>query len=407
MRLGIVADDLTGACDTALQFHSAGHLARVALRNSLPLPQAEAVLACDSDSRDCAPPEAYARTRSAVEQLHALGLHQIYKKVDSTLRGNIGSELDALLDASDAPAVVLAPSFPQAGRLVRGGQLYVHGIPLDDTPFAAALPLRSSSVAAIVGARASAQVAHLVANEFLGHDELLYQKLTRLASTGARIIGVDACSDDELRSIARVAHYQLGWPLAGSAGLAAALAAERPGSAAPHPAPRAHGPVVVLIGSRSPVAAAQLAHLRQQPQVQAVLVDGGALLGKHRAATIQHAREQLGVALQRGHDCVVASDPRAAAQTNDPALARAVAAGLAAIMAPMANTLGGLVATGGDTAAAALAQLGVGALELAGAVEAGVPIMQAVATMSGLPIVTKAGGFGDDATLTRALQALH
>src|SRR5262245_29721087 len=154
----IIADDLTGACDTALQFATAGYRSALAIdARSLGRAAIEA-LAIDTRSRASAPGEAYVQVAQTLRCVRAAGIDAVYKKVDSTLRGNVGSELQALLDERRAEVILLAPAFPAQGRAVLNGELLVGGRPLATTPFVATLPIATSSVVALVSQTTRAPV---------------------------------------------------------------------------------------------------------------------------------------------------------------------------------------------------------------------------------------------------------
>lgn len=137
--IGIVADDLTGSGDTAVQFVRAGWATQLSVggaEQALADPavrQAE-VLAVTTHSRPLAAADAAAVVRGEVERLRAAGVQRLYKKVDSTLRGAFKAEIDAarLAWGEDAIAVV-CPAFPVTGRTVRQGVLYVGDRPVTET----------------------------------------------------------------------------------------------------------------------------------------------------------------------------------------------------------------------------------------------------------------------------------
>lgn len=117
MELLILADDLTGALDTGIQFVDEGANTRVVLDPQYPLealdPQVQ-VLVIDTESRHIPPAQAADLVRSITEQAVALGVACIYKKTDSGLRGNVGAELGALLDASGSTQLHFIPAYPNA-----------------------------------------------------------------------------------------------------------------------------------------------------------------------------------------------------------------------------------------------------------------------------------------------------
>jgi uncharacterized protein YgbK (DUF1537 family) len=144
-RLLALADDLTGALEVAAHFAARGVPAAVAFG---PRTGAAELTVIDTESRHLPPAEAAALV-GAIAARHA-GL--IYKKTDSTLRGNIAAELGALARLDPAARIAYIPAYPQLGRTVRVGHLYVDGVPVHQTAFARdpLEPVRSSSVAQVV-----------------------------------------------------------------------------------------------------------------------------------------------------------------------------------------------------------------------------------------------------------------
>jgi uncharacterized protein YgbK (DUF1537 family) len=117
MLAGIIADDLTGACDAAVHFRAAGLRTEVSL--SARVPDAE-VVAFSTDSRDVGPEE----VRRRIEAVAAVMRPEIvFKKIDSVLRGRPGLEIGIALEAFGCDVAVITPAYPEMGRVVRGGVL--------------------------------------------------------------------------------------------------------------------------------------------------------------------------------------------------------------------------------------------------------------------------------------------
>ena len=125
VRAAIVADDLTGALDAAGQWARLG-LGTYVVLGAGPAPDTGAV-AVHTGSRSALAEQARLRARQAAQLLHD---RKVYKKVDSTFRGNIGAEVEGLLEGLGLQRALIAPAFPAAGRTVQGGILYVYGVPL-------------------------------------------------------------------------------------------------------------------------------------------------------------------------------------------------------------------------------------------------------------------------------------
>ena len=398
----IVADDLTGALDTGAQFARYGRRTLVSWAGG-GLPPADAdVWVLDTETRALPPAEARAAVAQAVAPF--LPVLHIYKKVDSTLRGPIGAELEALLALGVAEQALLAPAFPAQGRTVLGGELRVHGQPLAQTPFAQ--PGRATS---LVGELIAASTGLAVGSMGLQQVRQGGQSLARaLAAQTEPVLVLDALAEADL-AVAAQAAVLAGRDrlLAGSAGLAAQLPAAWgwvPPDLAAAPAAVA-GPILCVAATKHPALAGQLLHLQRQAQPKVVkdvlpgILPGGEPAAAHAAAAVAEALAQgrdvaltpLGAPLVAGGDrLVVALLGRIAAQALQQARP------------------GALMLTGGDTAMAVCRALGAEAIIVEGQVEPGVPLGRlAGGEANGLPIATKAGGFGDEGVLWRMACALR
>lgn len=131
MRLLIIADDLSGAADCAIGFACAGHRTFVVVQPcDVPAARHDGHLAVDTDTRRLAPAEAAERTAAAYAALKSDG-RRLYKKIDSTLRGNWAAEVARLVPV--AGLALVAPAHPALGRTVKQGRVFLHGVPLEHT----------------------------------------------------------------------------------------------------------------------------------------------------------------------------------------------------------------------------------------------------------------------------------
>ncbi|MCL9826320.1 four-carbon acid sugar kinase family protein [Ralstonia solanacearum] len=128
-KLLILADDLSGAADCAVAGVRAGLRSAVMLRADGAPPAAD-VLALDTDTRRAGAPDAAARQLAAWQAL-ARPATRLYKKIDSTLRGNVAAEVAALVPV--AGLAVVAPAFPAAGRTTRNARQWLHGVAVEET----------------------------------------------------------------------------------------------------------------------------------------------------------------------------------------------------------------------------------------------------------------------------------
>lgn len=352
MRAAIIADDLTGALDTGVQFVRAGHRVRVilpALGAGGPEfhihPKGADVLVVDTETRNASSADAAAVVTDAALLLHAAGARHFFKKIDSTLRGPWVEELEALRRALSLQRVLVCPAFPALGRTVREGHVYLDG-------------------EAIPGA---------------GVREQLGTRL-RAVSSGGVFLTYDAATNAELLELARQAvQSREEILLCGSAGLAAAWAPLLPGAAPqpPEPVP-ACSRVLVVAGSRTPQVRSQLEDLRRS-----------GLLASAGAPSVLQLTAPEGLA-------AAAEDPKVAQRLADTA---------AQLLTD--TPCDGLILTGGETAIRVLRALGVRGLHLVAEALPGLPLSIAHGgAIDGARIITKAGSFGAHDALTRAARLM-
>ncbi|MBB2203032.1 four-carbon acid sugar kinase family protein [Gluconacetobacter tumulisoli] len=398
----IIADDLSGAADCAITCVAAGHEVSVALTGDLDMARSH-VVAIDADTRGLSPAEAQLVARR-IGDIHARPGRTVFRKIDSTLRGHLAIELAATLAARrvHGPAViVLAPAFPVMGRTTRGGIQYLHRLPLEETEIwrYEKMPGRAilSDMLAVAGLRASVLPLDVVRNDGLATALLA-------AEAGVDVLVCDAETDMDLARIV-TAGAELGdraiW--AGSAGLARFVSGSLP-SGATRPVPRvpvaqSAGPILFVIASLSAVSARQVAMLAECADVAHVRITPTTLRAGAGTPDWRRARDELSRVLtgvkQDGKDVVVSLAPEPGASLADGA---SLSVALGALLAPWAGHVGALVASGGETARAILLAFGATGLRLVGEVQPGVPVAIAEGAVT-YPVITKAGAFGDEATL--------
>ena len=359
--LGLVADDLTGAGDSAVGFAEAGWAAVLALDPSrLRLPNADrpAVLAVSTGARAASDADAAARTAQAVDALAAAGAERLYLKIDSTVRGSVAGQVDGALAAwsrhHPAAYAVVCPAFPAQGRVVVDGEVLVDGAPL----------ARSAAALDPVTPRADGDLTRVVPGAVRHAGDGL------AGPPGARLL-VDARDETDLHRLAR--QVDAAGPelvVVGSGGLAAAL-----GHAWSFPVAR---PAVAPVAGRLLVAVSSL----------------------HPAALDQvgwlHARAAAGV------DVLTTTPEPGDPETAARDLADRVADALAG------QPYEALVLVGGDGAAAVLARLDADGAAVDGAVVPGCPSGKVTGgACDGLRLVTKSGGFGATSALDEIVRVLR
>lgn len=163
VRLLMIADDFTGALDSGVQFAARGAKTYVVTDPAYDFTQAEKdiqVLVLDAETRHLTPKAAYGAVFRAVRDAQAAGFQYIYKKTDSALRGNIGAELTAVLDAAGADRLAFIPALPKMNRITRKGVQYIDNIPVAESVFGLDPfePVTASSIPEIIGAQSQTPV---------------------------------------------------------------------------------------------------------------------------------------------------------------------------------------------------------------------------------------------------------
>lgn len=384
----ILADDLTGAADTAARCRAAGLPATICLRppgQSLPA----GVVAFTSDSRHLPPDEAAQRVREVTAPLAGFDARW-YKKIDSTLRGNIGAELDALLDLLDAPAALICPAFPAQGRGTVNGHLVAPSGP----PVGIHLPslLREQSRFPVAFFSLDDVRSGGLRERFQRRDAKTLGR--RGGKDSQRLLVVDAVTDEDLAAIVDAARSIPGLLLCGSAGLIGEVAkrsgtlSDPPGFGKPG---GSDGSALVVVGSGS-----AMAH-RQIERLLADRADTARLVVEDDSSSPPSPDAAL----------VLLHQPRPApGAVLDGPTARRLAERLAeCAQAQMtANRPDLLILVGGDTAVAVLSRLGVQRLDVQAELLPGMPLCTAFVARRPLRVVMKPGSFGDEDVLTVLLE---
>ena len=349
MSLTIVADDLTGACDTGSLFAADGPVP-LAIWPAVPTPCAVRVV--DTESRAAAEADAVAR----VTRVPALApAARYFKKIDSTLRGHVGLEVGALMRAAGVATALVCPAFPAQGRVVIERLLLVDGVPLAETPLGRSAEFAgrpSSSVVDTLRSRVDRPLAWIPLDEVRAGAEVLARRIDRLAGT---VIVADAETDADLEALVDAALASGAAPLlVGSAGLGRALASRL--SLLPEDVELSAGRWLLVAGSRHPATRAQV------------------------------------VAARAAGLCVVAAPDEPA--DDGHAVARRLAAEARARLEREA--FDGVAVTGGETARALCEALGAATIELVGSPRPGLALGRLTTPRyPALPLLTKAGGFGE------------
>lgn len=409
IRLLMIADDFTGALDTGVQLAAYGANTRVVTDPNADLWKIGAdaqVLVLDAETRHLPPKNAYQVVHRIVAQAETMGVPFLYKKTDSALRGNIGAELEAVLQAGNAKQVFFFPAFPQMGRCTVQGVHYIQGVPVAQSVFGTDPfePVMQSGVAELIALQSSAPVLSL--------PPLRGQ--TPLPDTSGVLV-FDAETQDDLKATGACL-YKAGrlHLMAGCAGFAAQLP-ELLGIGTGHaPAlPTLAPKLLVLCGSVNPITTAQLdaaeqagfLRLRMTPEQK--LTPGYWQTDAGNAQLTVWAKE-----MEHANHCILDSnDAEGNEATADYAQAQGltlqqvrvrISGALGQVLKALNSTgsLGTLLITGGDTLLQCMNEIGVTQMEPLGELASGVVVSRFVLEGHQRYVISKSGGFGAATLMT-------
>ncbi|MDI3530604.1 MAG: D-threonate/D-erythronate kinase [Candidatus Atribacteria bacterium] len=450
MRIGIIADDLTGANDCGVQFVKCNFSVKVFV--DIPWKGLEnlvsgEIVAVNTNTRALLPQEAYERVKKLSRALAGLGNVKIYKKIDSTLRGNVGAEIDAILDVFRFPLALVAPAFPDMGRITVGGRQLVEGVPIDETEIAFDLvtPVKKSHIPTLIKEQMSKRVIYIPLSVVEKGVQCLKEKLLRvLYEKGQSVVVLDASENLHLKTIARVVlllenEHQFSFLLVGSAGLASAIAQvispEIPERKAKNVmlSEESFGydktGVLMVSGSAHPRTLLQIEKLTLLDQSTRVfrIKLGYFLVPEKAQSEIHKVVEEACLLLSRGYNVVLTLEDANIGKTNerrgrrfliddkisDQASKHNFAWMLVRSLAEVSKQIlektfvKVLVLMGGDTTLAVCRALECECIDLVSEISPGVVLGRIVdGPYKGMKIITKAGGFGDDDLLFKILRSL-
>lgn len=419
LSLGCIADDYTGASDLA------NTLTRAGLRtvqtigvpaSDLALPEVDAVVV-SLKSRSIEAGLAVTRSRAAETWLRGRGAQHILFKIcstfDSTDAGNIGPVMDALRAESRDAIVLVTPAFPETGRTVYQGNLFVGSVPLNESPLKdhPLNPMHDSNLVRVLARQSKTKVGLIDLATLSRGAEAVRARLGELAQSGIGAAIVDAVFDRDLETIGQVAlDHRLSVGASGIGfGLARALVAAgnaKPGAADAALGTPVSGPAACLAGSCSQATLRQIANAEKVMPVLH-LDPERVIAGKDEAQrALAWARERLGkgpvlIASSSTPDEVAALQSRHGRDAAGHAIEQAMADLAEGLVQSGVHRL---VVAGGETSGAVVDRLRIPGFLVGAEIAAGVPVLRAVGVRDGeMVLALKSGNFGGPEFFSDAL----
>lgn len=413
MKIGVIADDLTGANDVGVQFFKNGFpvITFLGLDEFLSTSEKQhkffhkqIVAIIDSESRFNSPSTAYKKVRTIAKFFKEKKIGKIYKKLDSTLRGNIGSEIDALLDEFEVSFIPVIPAFPEMGRITLNGLHYVDGILLEKSEYARDPnnPVKKSYLPELINSRY--KTAHINKDIISKGTNSVLQEIKNSIKSKVKIISFDAVLNKDIDVLASALKSEK--IVCGAAGLASRLAyywkkefnIDKHKLKVEVPIKNSH--ILGVIGSVKETTREQVDSVKNYATVKNYIFKYRNFssaarcnnLGQSQLFTIiKKILNKKDVFLYSGSKIVAAVPPGDKKYTSQ--ISNELG-NLTKVIIKNTN-IDKLILSGGDIAIKVCKKLGIKCMVILSEVLTGVPLVLGIARKKSFLIVTKPGGFGD------------
>lgn len=397
----MIADDFTGALDTGVQLASTGAKTRVITNSCADLgrnSQDAEVLVVDAETRHLPREKAFDIVKGIVQQAIQMGIPHIYKKTDSALRGNIGAELEAMMQASGEQQLPFVPAFPQIGRTTVNGTHFIEGVPVAESVFGQDPfePVKHSKISELIAEQSQVPVHCAVPGQRPNCGE-----------KGIFVYDAQRVEDLELigQMLAETGHVHI---LAGCAGFGAILPGLLGiGNGSLASCPPLSERLLVVCGSVNPITLAQLDEAERAGFLRFRLtseqkLEAGYWQSEKGAADLEQLRALLG---KHPKMIIDVNEPNGCDQTS--AYARQHQMDLAQVRVSISQAIGNIVSglfsspalgtllvTGGDTLLQCMETMGVKEMEPVCELASGVVLSRFTYNGYTRQVISKSGGFG-------------
>ncbi|MCM8711693.1 four-carbon acid sugar kinase family protein [Clostridium sp. SYSU_GA19001] len=423
IRLAVIADDITGASDCGGQLVHYGLDVSVILNNDLILQGNKEAVIFNTDSRSIPESQAYEKVNHICQKIKNEYFDVIYKKIDSTMRGNIGQEINAVYDVFKPDFMLIAPGFPENGRQVIDGIHFLNQKQLHETEVAKdpKTPVTDSNIMRLIRNQAKKEVGHISYKELREGYECVARRLAYFKNNNISYVTVDSVEESDLKCLVQIMYktdYSVVW--VGSAGLMNYLPQvyglnKKKTTITIEPSEK---PVLLVIGSVSAIAREQLEQLLKDQNVAGLEMKSTEIIVNNKAKEqeIKRLKQEAILAFKQKKNIALFSSWEVAETQK---IGRDNGYNAVEVSNMISNTLGELAVeliqeldlrrlflTGGDTAFQVFAQLHMTEFHLIDEVESGIPIGKLQSDKE-IYAVTKAGNFGTSFAMVNALNILQ
>lgn len=428
-HIGVIADDLTGATTTGVLLARSGAKTTVffnveAAKTNINSSSLDAIL-ISSNSRALPPDEAYEKVSDAIKTLQSMNVSFFSKRIDTTMRGGIGVEIDAMLDYMDEGTVaVVVPAMPQSKRILVGGYSIIDSVALVDTPVAQDVrtPVLENYIPKLLDGQSRRKIGCVTLESILSGKIETKKALKTAIHNGADIIVVDAVTLDHIELIAK-ACLELKWnilavdpgPFTSKLAFCRKLIHEEKDNIPIETADETGKFVLIAAGSATPVTKKQMEVLCQDNRNKRIsinpisLIDGGDVALAEIDITLNHVRSVFEnenprvILLETAlHDELLNLDIEDKKRGYASGMsANRINSGLGNIVAMIIEDLGrdkiaGIYTTGGDTMVNVCYQLEAECIEVLDYVIPQTDVCRMLGKYQGMPIIGKGGLTGNE-----------
>ncbi len=415
----VIADDLTGANDTGVQFTKKGYNTIVSVldeQSTIIIPDNLDVFVMDTETRELESKTARKILKSILEKININKKDIIYKKIDSTLRGNIGAELEEIMMILNRDICIFSPSYPSYQRITIGGYLVVDQKPLSLSEYSCdnSTQVENSFIPFLLKKQTNFSVGQIDLKDVAKGQETILLKINELYQKGNKIIVIDSTSEEHLKDIfASGLKFDGSVLFSGSAGLANHFPniGKKKGDLKIN-IKNNKNPIILVAGSRNTVMEDQIKYLKNRVSFTELKINLEEIFSNKERILDDYATKCLG-AIKNDCDLAIYTD----AIYNERKLINKklmlkynisfreleikIKVFLGELISRIVKNSGAknLILTGGDIALGVCKELGISNLTILDEMLPGIPLSTANYKNDNLNIITKAGGFGEEDTL--------
>ncbi|ODS40557.1 MAG: hypothetical protein A7315_02420 [Candidatus Altiarchaeales archaeon WOR_SM1_79] len=426
----VIADDLTGANDTGVQFSKKGYKTVVVVpdRSLCAFDKSQIdVLVIDTETRHLDSKGARKSIKNILETLDFGEGDIVYKKIDSTLRGNIGIEIDEIMKSLKRNICIFVPSFPSYKRITVGGSLLIQGKSLVKSEYFNDNLRKNekSHILVLLKSQTDLPISRIDLKDVIKGQEAILQSLKKNLQDRNKIVVIDAVNEEHLSEIYDSSLKLNGSILyAGSAGLASQFAVidyQETGKAKEFnfESEKSNGAVLIISGSRSATTESQILYLKKMTNIFELNIDIEEVLYKRQKILEKYVKDSIQI-LTKEYCLIIRAIPLfnremflknfiVNKRVNFRELEVTIQEFFGEVVAKVYKKYAfeNLILIGGDTAFGVCSKMGICTLNILDELLPGIPVsFSSLNKYAKLKIVTKAGGFGEEDTLYKLIDML-